>query len=186
MPLAPNHDLDRLRHLDPSVFRNPGVEYVGRPDAEGDAPDGADMRRVRIRSHVHLPGQRIGLQHHGVADALRALTVGQFAMQFDSLLLREVFLLQLELRRQIEQPHLFLFLRDHFIEEGEMVAEEADAGSVVHRNILADILLIENGSHGRDVLMTEAQIDGSEPRISRLNKPCGDGALPRSSQGTRR
>ena len=79
-----------------------------------------------------------------MADALRAFAVGEFAVQFDSLLFGKLFLLQLQLRGQIEQPHLFLFFGNHFVEEGEMVAEKADGRSIVHRNIFANILLIEN------------------------------------------
>ena len=170
LPFAPNDDLHRLRHLDANVFRNPGVEYVGRADAEGDASDGAYVRRVRIGANVHLPRQRIGLQHHRVADAFRTFAVGKLAVQFDSLLLREILLLQLELRGQVEQPHFFLFFGDHFVEKGEMVAEEANARGIVHRNIFANVLLVKDGSHRRDVLMAEAQIDAGKASVARLDR----------------
>src|SRR6266481_553503 len=169
MPLAPNHDLDRLRHLDANVLRNPGIEYVRRPNAEGNTSDGANVRRVRVRTNIHLPRQRISLQHHRVADALRALPVGKFAVQLDSLLLCEILLLQLKLRGQIEQPHLFLLFGNHFVEKSEMVAEEANARGVVHGNVLTNVLLVKNGSHRRDVLMAEPQIDASKPSVARPN-----------------
>src|SRR5208282_3372730 len=98
MPLAANNDLDRLRHSDANIFRNPGVEYIRCADAEGDASNGTDVRRVRIRTNIDLTRQRIGLQHHRVTDALRTFSVGKFAMQLDSLLPGEILLLQLELR----------------------------------------------------------------------------------------
>ncbi len=68
-PPADDH-LHRLRHLHANIFGDPGIEHVGGADAEGDAAHRAHMRRVRIRADVHLPGQRVGFQHHGVADAL--------------------------------------------------------------------------------------------------------------------
>ena len=91
--------------------------------------------------------------------------------------LAKLLLLQLELRGQVEQSHLFLFFGDHFVEEGEMVAEKADARGIVHRNILADILLVKDGGHRRDILMAEAQIDAGEAGIAGLDRCNADCAL---------
>ena len=43
----------------------------------------------------------------------------------------EILLLQLQLRGQVEQPDLLLFFRDHFVEEGQVVAEKQDARGIV-------------------------------------------------------
>src|SRR5260370_12049210 len=180
MPLAPNDDLHRLRQLDGNIFRNPGINLIRRSDAESNASDGADVRSMRIRPNVYLPRQRVSLEHDRVTDALRALPVGKFAVQLDSLLLGEILLLQLELRGQVEQPHFLLFFGNHFVEKREMVAEEADAGGIVHWNVPTDVLLVKNGRHRRDVLMTEPQIDASEPSVARLNRTRRD-SRPRLS-----
>src|SRR5450631_4773960 len=50
-----------------------------------------------------------------------------------------------------------------------MVAEEADTRSIVHWNIFANVLLVENRSHRCDVLMAETQIDTSKTRVARLD-----------------
>src|SRR5258708_33511704 len=98
---APNPDLHRLRRLPPHVLRYPAVEYVGGADAEGHAPNRSHVWRMRVRADIQLPRQRVTFQHNGVADALRSFAVRQLAMQSNSLLRREVLLLQLELRCQI-------------------------------------------------------------------------------------
>ncbi len=48
-------------------------------------------------------------------------------MQRYSLLGRKVLLLELELGCQIEQAELFLFFRNHFIKERQVVAEKNNA-----------------------------------------------------------
>ena len=49
-----HHDLERLRHADPDVLRDPGVEDRGGADAEGDRADRAGVGRVRVRAdHEH-------------------------------------------------------------------------------------------------------------------------------------
>ena len=61
--LAPaEDDLHRLRHLHPHIFREPGIENVGRADSEGHAAHRADMRRVGIGADIELTGQRIALE----------------------------------------------------------------------------------------------------------------------------
>ena len=78
------------------------------PMPKATAADGARVRRVRVRADDQLPGQRIALQHDGVADAFRAFAVLQLAVQLDAALAGKVFLLELELAGEIEQPHLAL------------------------------------------------------------------------------
>ena len=41
--------------------------------------------------------------------------------------LREILLLELELRCQVEQPDFLFLFGDDFIKEGQVIAEEADA-----------------------------------------------------------
>src|SRR5260370_28217288 len=96
MPLAPNDDLHRLRQLDANIFHNPGIKHIRRSDAESNASDGADVRSMRTRPNVHLPRQRVSLEHDRVTYALRALPIVEFAVQLDSLLTAEIFLLQLD------------------------------------------------------------------------------------------
>src|SRR5262249_8773432 len=81
--LPSNHNLYRLWNFDANVFSDPGIENIRCPDPKRNAPDRAHMRRMRIRAHVDLTRQRIGLKHHGVADALRALAVCEFTVQLD-------------------------------------------------------------------------------------------------------
>ena len=102
------------------------------------------MRRVRIRSDVELARQRVAFENNRVTDTFRSLAVGQLSMQPDSLFLCELLLLQLELGRQIEQPEFLLFLRDHFIEKREVIAEKENARRVVDLRILAHVVLEEN------------------------------------------
>ena len=85
---------------------------------------------------------------------------------------REILLLQLELRGQIEQAELFLFFRDHFVEEGQVVAEEQDAGGIVDLGVLAHVALEENGRHGRDVFVAEAQVGAGEAGVAGLYGAC--------------
>ena len=119
--------LHRLRHLHANIFRDPRIEDVGRADAEGHAANRAHVRRVRVGADIQLPRQRVAFEHDRVADSFRALAVGQFAVQLDSLLRGEILLLELELRRQIEQAHLLLLFRNHFVEKRQVVAKEQNA-----------------------------------------------------------
>src|ERR1700722_15885582 len=89
-------------------------------------------------------------------------------MQFDSLLRGEILLFHLELRRQIEQPHLLLLLRDHFIEKGKMVAEKDNARGVIDLCVLADVALKKDSRHRRNVLVAETQIGLSKASVPRL------------------
>ena len=148
------------------------------------------MRRVRIGTHVELPGQRVSFRHQRMADSLRAFAVAQLAVQLDALRLGEFHLLQLELRGQVEQAHLFLFFRDHFVQKSQMVAEEQDGRLVVHRRVFAHVMLVEDRGHRRDVLVAEAQIGAGKSGVARLHVRhanfrlrrfflCGAGALAR-------
>src|SRR5579884_4141301 len=49
-----------------------------------------------------------------------------------------------------------------------MVAEEHDAIAIVYRRVFADEMLVEDRRHGRDVLVTEAQVGARESGISGL------------------
>src|SRR5271157_1479736 len=167
--LAANDDLDRLRNFDPHVFREPRIEHVRRTDAKRDAAHGSDMRRMRIGADVKLAGQRITLRHNRVADSFRALAVMQLAVQLDAARFRKIFLLQLQLVRQIEQAHLALFFREHFVQKREVVAEEHDRARIRDRLVLAEKMLEENGRHGRDVFVAEAQIGAGESGIAGLH-----------------
>ena len=191
--LAADDHLHRLRHLHAHVFGDPGIKNVGSADAEGHAAHRAQVRRVRIGAHVELAGQRIGFRHQRMADPLRAFAVAQLAVQLDALRLGEFHLLQLELRGQVEQAHLFLFFRDHIIQKREMVAEKQDGRLVVHRRVFADVVLVEDRGHGRDVFVAEAKIGAGKPGVAgfhvrhanfRLRRffLCGVGALARVIQ----
>ncbi len=125
--LAADDDLHRLGHLHAHVLGEPRVEDVGGADAESHTAHRAHVRRVRVGADIQLPGQRIGLGDDGVADALRAFAVGQLAVQPNAARLGEIFLLQLQLRREIEQAHLALLFRQHFVEKRQVIAEEQDA-----------------------------------------------------------
>src|SRR5208337_877984 len=145
------------------------VKYVRRTDAEGDAAHRPHVRRMRIRANVELPRQRVALGHDGVADSFRAFAVTQFAVQLDAARFRKIFLLQLQLVRQIEQAHLALFFREHFVQKREVVAEEHDRARIRDRLVLAEKMLEENGRHGRDVFVAEAQIGAGESGIAGLH-----------------
>ncbi len=159
-------DLHRLGHFHPDIFRDPGIEYVGGADAERHASDGADVWRVRIGTDVDLSGQRIGLEHHRVADAFGAFAVGQFAVQLDALRLGEVLLLELELRSEIEQSDFLFLFGDDLIKKGQVIAEEADTRGIVDLGVFADVALEEDRSHRRDVLVAEAEIDAREASVA--------------------
>ena len=90
-------------------------------------------------------------------------------MQPDAARFREILLLQLQLGRQVEQSHLAFLFRQHFVEKREVVAEEQDAAGVVDRLVLAQVVLVEDRRHGRDVLVAEAQIGTGEPGVARLD-----------------
>ena len=115
MLLAPDHDFDRLGHANAHVFRDPGIEDISCADPKRHASDRAYVRRMRIRADVQLPRQGIALEDNRVADSFRTLAVLQLAMQLDSLPLREIFLLELELRGQIKQAELLLLFGYDFI-----------------------------------------------------------------------
>src|ERR1700680_3831204 len=90
-------------------------------------------------------------------------------MQFDSLLLRKVLLLELELRREIEQAELLFFLRNDFIEKREVIAEEEDACWIVHFGILAYIALKKNGGHRGYVFVAETQVGSGKAGVAGLD-----------------
>src|ERR1700678_3659828 len=50
-----------------------------------------------------------------------------------------------------------------------MIAEKTNAGSVVHRYIIAHILLVKNRSHRGNIFMTKPQIDTGKTGIARLD-----------------
>ena len=121
---AANDDLHRLGHFDPHIFRDPGIENVGRADAESHTSDRAHVRGVRIGADIELSRQGVALQHDGVADSFRPFAVFQLAMQLDSLFGCKILLLELELRGQIEQAQFLFLFRDHFIEKGQVIAKK--------------------------------------------------------------
>ena len=73
--LAANNDLDRLRDFHAYVFRDPGIENVGRADAEGYAADRAHVRGVRVGADIQLAGQSVTFENDRMADAFRAFAV---------------------------------------------------------------------------------------------------------------
>src|SRR6266699_2189544 len=203
MLLAPDDDLDRLWHANAHVFRDPGVENVSCADPERHASYRAYVRGVRIRADVQLSRQGIALEDNRVADSFRTLAVLQLAMQLDSLPLREIFLLELELRGQIKQAELFLFFGYDFIQERQVVAEEKDRRRIVYFGIFAHVVLEEDRRHRSDVFMAEAQVSPGKAGITgfhccdahvailiqhvarkdclgQRHRPCGAGTLARS------
>src|SRR5215472_14773194 len=126
------------------------------------------MWRMGIRAHVQFARSRVALCNHGMADAFRAFAIFQLAMEPDSLLVGKFFLLELELTRQVEQSHLFLFFRDNLVEKSEVITEEDDGGRIVYFGIFSDEVLKENGCHGGDVFMAEAQIGAGKTCIAGL------------------
>src|SRR5580692_2241103 len=89
-------------------------------------------------------------------------------MQPDSLLIRKILLLQLELRRKVQEPDLLLLFRNHFVEKRKMIPEKSDRGSIIHLCIRAYIVLEKDGRHRRHVFMTKAKVDLGESRVARL------------------
>src|SRR5208337_4739618 len=69
-------------------------------------------------------------------------------MQPDSLLLRELLLLQFELRGQVEQADFLLFFRNDFIEKRQVIAEKQDARGIVDLGVFADVVLKEIAAIG--------------------------------------
>src|ERR1700736_4781999 len=90
-------------------------------------------------------------------------------MQLDSLLLRKVLLLELELRREIEQAELLFFFRNDFIEKREVIAEEEDACWIVHFGILAYVALKKNGGHGGYIFVAETQVGAGKAGVAGLD-----------------
>src|SRR5262249_11534544 len=103
-----------------------------------------------------------------MADALRAFAIFQLTVQPDSLLTGEFLLLELELTRPVEQPHFVLLLVDDLVDESEVIAEEDDGGRIVYFGVVADEVLKEDGCHGSDVFMAEAQIGARKTCITGL------------------
>src|SRR5215469_8656290 len=67
-----------------------------------------------------------------------------------------------------------------------MVAEEQDAARVVHRLVLAKIVLVEDRRHRGDVFVTEAQVGAGETRVAGLygldpNMVCAIEHMPREN-----
>src|SRR5438552_2615345 len=169
MLLAPDDDFDRLGHANAHVFRDPGIEDISCADPEGHASHSAHVRGVRIRADVQLPRQGIALEDNRVADSFRTLAVLQLAMQLDSLPLREIFLLELELRGQIKQAELLLLFGYDFIQERQVIAEEQDRRRIVYLGIFADVVLEEDRRHRSDIFMAEPQVGHGETGITGLH-----------------
>ncbi len=98
-------------------------------------------------------------------------------MQLDSLLRREILLLQFELRRQIEQAKFLLLLRNHFVEERQVIAEKEDTRGIVHLCILTHIALKKDRRHRRDILVAETQVGLRKTRIAWLHRSDANLAL---------
>ena len=111
-----------------------------------------------------------------MADAFRAFAIGQFTVQFDSLLLGEILLLEFKLGGEVEQSQFLFLFGDHFIQKGQVIAEEDDGGGIVDVGVFAYVALEEDRRHGRDVLVAEAQIGAGEAGVAGL-----DAATPASS-----
>src|SRR6266478_79858 len=93
-------------------------------------------------------------------------------MQLDSLLRREILLLELELGSQVEEAQFLFLFRDHLIEEGEVIAEKQDARRIVDLRILADVALEEDCRHGSDVFMAETEIGAGEAGVAGFHGAC--------------
>src|ERR1700751_1246633 len=65
----------------------------------------------------------------------------------------ELLLLDLELRGEIEQAQLLLFLRDDFVKERQMITEEENGGRMVDLGFPSDVVLAENRGHGGDIFV---------------------------------
>ena len=83
----------------------------------------------------------------------------------NALRLGEVFLLEFELRREIEQAHLASFLRRSLRQEtsGDRGRNRIVLG-IVDRRVFADVVLEEDRRHGRDVFVAEAQVGCARSR----------------------
>src|SRR6478672_2282781 len=118
-----------------------------------------------------------------MADSFGTFAVRQFTVQLDSLFIGEILLLEFQLRGQVEQAQFLLFFRDHFIEEGQMVAEENDGGGIIDLGIFSDVTLEEDGGHGGDVLVAEAQVGAGEAGVSGLDRRDSYGVGSRAALG---
>src|SRR5262249_15171079 len=56
----------------------------------------------------------------------------------------------------------------NLVEKGEVIAEEDDGGRIVDFGILSDEVLKENGCHGGDVFMAEAQVGARKTCVAGL------------------
>src|SRR5438132_3675204 len=101
-----------------------------------------------------------------MTNAFCALAVGEFAMQADPLPRCKFALLQLELRRQIEQAHLALLLGEDFVEKRQMVAKEEHRNRIVHWSVASDQLVEENRRHWSYVFVAEAQVGAGETGVT--------------------
>src|SRR6185503_11259230 len=117
---------------------DPGIENVSRADSKRHTPDRAGVRGVRVGAHNKLAGKRVAFEYHRMADSLGAFTVYQLPVEPDTFPLRKLALFQLELRGQVEQAHLPLLLRENFVEERQVIAEEHDRRRIIDRRILSD------------------------------------------------
>ena len=64
-------------------------------------------------------------------------------MKANSLLFRELLLLEFELCRQVEQAEFLFFFGDHFIKKRKMIAEEEDRRRIVYPGVFTDVVLKE-------------------------------------------
>src|SRR6266566_2163185 len=93
-----------------------------------------------------------------------------YSMTFaTSLPLREIFLLELELRGQIKQAELLLLFVYDFIQERQVIAEEQDRRRIVYLGIFADVVLEEDRRHRSDIFMAEPQVGHGETGITGLH-----------------
>src|SRR3981081_1577636 len=90
-------------------------------------------------------------------------------MELDSLLLRKVLLLELELHREIEQAELLFFFRNDFIEKRKVIAEEENARWIVHFCILDHLRLKKNGGHGGYIFVAETQVGAGKAGVAGLD-----------------
>src|SRR5438067_9013630 len=113
-----------------------------------------------------------------VTDCLGAVEAqAQLAIELDALRRRELPLLFLELQRDIEQTFLDSLRRHRFGQEGEVIAEHENRARIVDLRILAHELLEKDRCHGRDVLVTEADVRQHESFVTGLDRRYAD--LPR-------
>ena len=104
-----------------------------------------------------------------MADPFRTLAVFQLSVQPNAPLTCKILLLELELGGQIEKSHLAFLLGKHIIEKRKVIAEKQHSRRIVHRSIAPHELIEENRRHGRDILVTEAQVGPGEACIVRLH-----------------